>query len=150
MAFHAGYCETVLFHFWKVSSVGGLLGSMIAIFTMAVLYEFLKNNRRCASSKSCTSRQCMSTQNSTGAQGSRMEHIMGERICKEPQKMLSRAHCFQTFLHVLQFVLGFSLMLISMTYNVWLCVALVLGTGVGYFVFGWNRTCVVDVCESCQ
>jgi copper transporter 1 len=154
MAFHAGYCETVLFDFWKVSGVGGFLGSMIAIFIMAVLYEFLKNYRRCVSSKSYSLRQCvpaaMSAQNSTGAQDSRMVYIMGEMICEEPQTMFNRVHGFQTFLHILQFVLGYFLMLIFMTYNVWLCVALVVGTGVGYFLFGWNTACVVDVCENCH
>lgn len=45
MTFHTGYCETVLFDSWKVSSIGGLLGSMIGIFIMAALYEGLKYYR---------------------------------------------------------------------------------------------------------
>jgi copper transporter 1 len=45
MTFHTGYCETVLFDSWKVSSVGGLIGSMIGIFIMAALYEGLKYYR---------------------------------------------------------------------------------------------------------
>jgi hypothetical protein len=45
MTFHTGYCETVLFDGWKVSSVGGLVGSMIGIFIMAALYEGLKYYR---------------------------------------------------------------------------------------------------------
>jgi hypothetical protein len=45
MTFHTGYCETVLFEGWKVSSVGGLIGSMIGIFIMAALYEGLKYYR---------------------------------------------------------------------------------------------------------
>jgi len=47
MTFHTGYCETVLFESWKVSSVGGLVGSMIGIFIMAALYEGLKYYRYC-------------------------------------------------------------------------------------------------------
>jgi hypothetical protein len=45
MTFHTGFCETVLFDSWKVSSVGGLIGSMIGIFIMAALYEGLKYYR---------------------------------------------------------------------------------------------------------
>jgi copper transporter 1 len=45
MTFHTGYCETVLFESWTVSSIGGLLGSMIGIFIMAALYEGLKYYR---------------------------------------------------------------------------------------------------------
>lgn len=45
MSFHFGTSETVLFDFWKFSSVGGLVGSMIGIFILAVLYEGLKYYR---------------------------------------------------------------------------------------------------------
>lgn len=44
-------------------------------------------------------------------------------------------HLYQTFLHVLQVFISFLLMLVFMTFNVWLCVAVLLGAGVGYFIF---------------
>jgi len=45
MAFHGGYCETVLFSGWNISSPGGLIGSMIGIILMAAIYEGLKYYR---------------------------------------------------------------------------------------------------------
>ena len=45
MAFHGGYCETILFDSWRISSVGGLIGSIIGIIIMAALYEGLKYYR---------------------------------------------------------------------------------------------------------
>ena len=45
MYFHTGYEETILFEDWKISTVGGLIGSMIGIFIMAALYEGLKYYR---------------------------------------------------------------------------------------------------------
>lgn len=45
MAFHGGCMETILFESWKISSVGGLIGSMIGIMIMAALYEGLKYYR---------------------------------------------------------------------------------------------------------
>lgn len=45
MTFHVGYCEKILFENWKVSTVGGLVGSMIGIVIMAALYEGLKYYR---------------------------------------------------------------------------------------------------------
>jgi copper transporter 1 len=153
LAFHAGYCETVLFDFWKVSGVGGLLGSMIAIFIMAVLYEFLKNYRLCVSWDTYRSCQCtavaMPVRKAARQQSSLMEP-MEEVSYRRPQTMFSRVHGFQTFLHVLQTVLSYFLMLIFMTYNVWFCVALVFGIGVGYFLFAWKTTCMVDACQGCQ
>ncbi|PSN45147.1 hypothetical protein C0J52_03924 [Blattella germanica] len=41
LAFHGGYKETILFYFWKIDSVGGIIGSMIGVFLMAALYEGL-------------------------------------------------------------------------------------------------------------
>lgn len=45
MCFHFGCNETILFEFWKISSVTGLIGSMVGIFFMAALYEGLKYYR---------------------------------------------------------------------------------------------------------
>ena len=44
-----------------------------------------------------------------------------------------------------QIVVSYCLMLIFMTYNVWLCLAVALGAAIGYFMFGWKKTVVVDV-----
>merc|ERR1719320_182889 len=45
MYFHLGYNETILFKWWKISTIGGLIGSMIGIFVLATLYEGLKYGR---------------------------------------------------------------------------------------------------------
>ena len=42
MYFHGGYKEVILFDFWRISSLGGLLGSMVGLFLLGVLYEGLK------------------------------------------------------------------------------------------------------------
>ena len=59
-------------------------------------------------------------------------------------------HFLQTILHVVQVTVSYFLMLIFMTYNVWLCLAVVLGAGFGYFVFGWMINKVVDIYEHCH
>ena len=59
-------------------------------------------------------------------------------------------HFVQTFLHVVQVTISYFLMLIFMTYNVWLCLAVALGAGFGYFVFGWKLNKVVDIYEHCH
>lgn len=64
--------------------------------------------------------------------------------------MLSINHLLQTLLHVLQVTLSFLLMLIFMTYNVWLCLMVVLGAAVGYFLFCWKKSVIVDVTEHCH
>lgn len=66
------------------------------------------------------------------------------------QRMLSPAHFLQTLLHVIQVVLSYVLMLVFMTYNGFLCIAVAAGAGAGYFVFSWKKAIVVDITEHCH
>jgi copper transporter 1 len=151
MSFHLGYSETVLFDWWKVSSVGELLGSMAAIFIIAVLYEALKYYRLNFTFNGYISKQCGEVE----IKDAEIKTVTGQKGCcqrssPKPNTMFSWVHAIQTALQITQVVLGYCLMLIFMTYNVWLCVALVSGTGLGYFLFGWRTNCVVDACECCN
>lgn len=64
--------------------------------------------------------------------------------------MMSTAHAWQTVLHGLQVLVSYMLMLVFMTYNTWLCAAVVLGSATGYFLFGWRESVVVDFTEHCH
>lgn len=64
--------------------------------------------------------------------------------------IFSWMHFYQSFLHLVQVTLSLMLMLIFMTYNTWLCLAVVFGAMVGYFLFGWKKSVVVDVTEHCH
>jgi len=134
---------TVLFEPWHFSTVGGLIGSMIGIFIMAALYEGLKYYREFLFWKTYNALQYRAV--SLPDKGP---------VTDEPQvvqpKMMSNIHFYQTFLHMVQMILSYFLMLIFMTYNVWLCIAVVLGAGVGYFLFGWKKSVIVDVTEHCH
>ncbi|XP_043463620.1 high affinity copper uptake protein 1 isoform X2 [Leptopilina heterotoma] len=144
MAFHGGYCETVLFEWWKISSVGGLIGSIIGIIIMAALYEGLKYYREYLFWKTYNALQYRSV---TMPQE---KNVVAEDNRVVQPTMLSWMHTFQTFLHIIQIVLSYFLMLIFMTYNVWLCFAVVLGAAIGYFLFGWKKSVIVDVTEHCH
>ncbi|KAK3763723.1 hypothetical protein RRG08_021395 [Elysia crispata] len=47
-------------------------------------------------------------------------------------------HAFLTTLYVLQVTLNYGLMLLFMTFNIWLCLALVLGAGLGHWLVAWR------------
>jgi len=51
--------------------------------------------------------------------------------------ILRRTHWLQTLLHFIQLWLSLTLMLVFMTFNVYLCLAVTVGGAVGYFVFAW-------------
>ena len=63
--------------------------------------------------------------------------------------MLNVNHFIQTGLHIVQFTLSYFLMLIFMTYDAWLCIAVAAGTGVGFFIFGWKKAAVINT-EHCH
>lgn len=66
------------------------------------------------------------------------------------QQMLSFPHLLQTVLHIIQVVISYFLMLIFMTYNGYLCIAVAAGAGTGYFLFSWKKAVVVDITEHCH
>lgn len=45
MEFHFGYTETILFSFWKTTSVLDFAGSVLAIFLMGVICETTRHYR---------------------------------------------------------------------------------------------------------
>ena len=65
-------------------------------------------------------------------------------------RMLSWGHLVSTGLHFIQMTLAYFLMLIVMTYNTWLCLAVVFGASLGYFLVGWKKTSVIDVSDHCH
>lgn len=143
MAFYFGYTDvTVLFKGWVINSIWELCLSMLAIFIISFAYEGLKYGRDYLFRKNISSSTYTSTSKNNititdGQQPVRMS-------------MCSQGHMVQTLLHMVQFVISYLLMLIFMTYNVWLCLAVLLGSGLGYFTFGWRKSVAVDITEHCH
>ncbi|KAG0412058.1 hypothetical protein HPB47_010790 [Ixodes persulcatus] len=145
MYFHFGLTETVLFKNWAVNSVGGMVGSVVGVFIMAAMYEGLKYFREHLFRLHFSSMHYSSVA-VTGQDGRTLTEV--HQIARN--RIVSWAHFLQTFLHMVQVVLSYFLMLIFMTYNVWLCLGVVLGAGFGYFIFGWKKATVVDVTDHCH
>lgn len=157
MTFHGGYLETILFSWWKVTDVGEFVGSFFAIFIMALLYEGLKYYRKHLLWKTYTGLQyCAVAPPDKGVANicatdepqviQPVPHVLERNV----PTMLSTAHAWQTVLHGVQVLVSYMLMLVFMTYNVWLCAAVVLGSATGYFLFGWRESVVVDFTEHCH
>lgn len=65
-------------------------------------------------------------------------------------RLLSSGHFVQTFLHIIQMAISYLLMLVAMTYNTYLFFAVVLGAGLGHFLFAWCRSSVVEYNDHCH
>jgi len=160
MYFHGGYNEVILFSFWRISTVGGLVGSMVGCFLLGVLYEGLKFFREFLLRQQYSSAGYSNVAPSPPEileDGSDSINSVEPAIRTSDQErsksavkiiqtsLLSRGHLAQTFLQLIQVILSYFLMLIFMTYNTWLCAAVAMGAAMGYFVFGWKKTVVLDV-----
>ncbi|XP_059613772.1 high affinity copper uptake protein 1-like isoform X2 [Phlebotomus argentipes] len=143
MIFHLGHCEAILFKSWTVSEVGGFVGAVILIFVVAVLYEGLKYLRE---------KLYYDAHQLEFAQQDKDGSTQNLRNTSKPirQQIFNKAHIIQTFLHLIQVSVSYALMLIVMTYNVWLFLAVVLGACMGYLFFGWIRNRSVDITEHCH
>ncbi|XP_059047445.1 high affinity copper uptake protein 1-like isoform X2 [Achroia grisella] len=157
MTFHGGYIETILFSWWNVEEVGEFVGSFFAIFIMALLYEGLKYYRKHLLWKSYTGLQYCAVSppdkgvaNICAADEPQVIQPMPHVLERNVPTMLSKAHAWQTVLHGIQVLVSYMLMLVFMTYNTWLCAAVVLGSATGYFFFGWRESVVVDFTEHCH
>jgi solute carrier family 31 (copper transporter), member 1 len=155
MYFHASNEATILFYSWTTSTAAGMFGSCIVIMVLAVLYEALKVFRE----RLFYSAEANKTEYYNG-DSQRLPTDENHVAIAQPSsgksksscgaKMFNKAHIVQTFLHVIQLGISYLLMLIFMTYNVWLCLSVVVGAGLGYFLFGWMKTRLVDSNEHCH
>lgn len=145
MTFHFGSMETILFKEWAVSSVGGMVGSVIGIFLIALLYEGLKFLREYLYREhfNAINYSSVSVMGHDGKTVTELHKVTKNRVFGWP-------HLLQTSLHIAQVLVSYFLMLIFMTYNVWLCLAVLLGSGLGYFFFGWRKATIVDISEHCH
>lgn len=159
MFFHTGNCEYILFEGVQTKSVAGMVGACIVIFCLAVLYEGLKVLREYLLKRALVSGSKYQevTIGTKGLSDPQVKSSNGISIDYKPKEnqsiglsMISGSHLTQTLLHVIQVFVSYCLMLVFMTYNVWLCIAVLLGAGAGYFFFGWKRAVVVDINEHCH
>ncbi|OXU24310.1 hypothetical protein TSAR_001594 [Trichomalopsis sarcophagae] len=129
MSFHWGFGETILFEGWKTTDVGGIVGSMVGVILLGMIYEALKNYR-----------EYLNVSNAV--------HNPKETLSRN-EAMFSVIHVVQTLLQGIQIIVGYFLMFIFMTYNTYLCIAVVAGSMLGYFLFSWkNSKC--DISECCS
>lgn len=128
MSFHLGYSETVLFSWWKIDSMFGYLITCFLIGLAAFLLEFLIGFRhRVEIRKRKQWRQLRRQGHSTAATTSK----------NSIAKILAAVD--GTCLHLLSLLLAYPLMLVIMTYNYGFMFFVILGSGIGYFLFSGMR-----------
>jgi len=135
MTFYVGVDVTVLFEGWKVKTTTQLIFTLLFWFLLGFLYQGLKFFRKWLQKKcSCTE----------------YTSLLSNKSGTSPTGPSLALHCVQTVLQVVQTVLSYFLMLVVMTYNVWLCLAVVVGDALGYFIFCRHDASFEDHCDHCS
>ncbi|OQR78185.1 high affinity copper uptake protein 1-like [Tropilaelaps mercedesae] len=130
MAFYASPEVTLLFNSWEIKTAGQMIGACVGIFVMGMLFEGLRAFR-----EHLYSRSRADSNTSLISDGSR----------RWTSAVIAPAHLVQTVLYGLQITLGYLLMLIFMTYNVYACLAIVLGATFGFLLFGWRKCLMFEL-----
>ncbi|GMR47766.1 hypothetical protein PMAYCL1PPCAC_17961 [Pristionchus mayeri] len=133
MTLHFGTHETVLFKWWKTETIIGLLIACFVWFIIAFLYEGIKGFRFWLASRDASARRNrreeMDNLEDDESIRSNATLLMGSRVSS------MRLRVSHAALHGLQAFLGLILMLVAMTFNVWIILAVSLGMAIGFFVF---------------
>lgn len=112
MAFSTTEEVRILLEQWRVTSLNGLSGSMMAVLALAVLYECLSAYHRYLSLSDSKIRTPQAT----------------SKYKRTKDRVL------RTLSFALRYTLGYLLMLVAGTFDVMLFVSIVVGVGIGYFL----------------
>ncbi|XP_078365389.1 protein SLC31A2-like isoform X2 [Oculina patagonica] len=111
----------ILFQQWKVTSTKDVAGSFVAVLALAVLYECVKGIHAYLRSHL-------------------KHHDRGTPLTKKQfdlectRSNASMVQFSKTCMFVAELSFAYFLMLVTMTYNTWLFMAVVIGRGLGYYL----------------
>ncbi|XP_051788328.1 probable low affinity copper uptake protein 2 isoform X2 [Erpetoichthys calabaricus] len=127
---------TLLFDFWNVQSPGGMVASVFIVLMFTVFYELLKiwkitlNDKSSPQSSAVSESGSRQTLEDTASEPS-------EPMTPPPGSRKNRwllFHAVQSLIHIFQVIISYMLMLCVMSYNVWIFLGILIGSGIGYFV----------------
>ncbi|CAJ0927797.1 unnamed protein product, partial [Mesorhabditis belari] len=113
MWFHTKIDDTILFDFWTVKTAWEMSYSCAILLVASILVEVVKWLRW------------------------RVEKQWeGSLPTSYAQRLFHPSHLIQVLLFLVQIVLSYMLMLAFMTFSVWIGLAIAIGSGIGYYLFG--------------
>jgi copper transporter 1 len=114
----------VVFRQWQITSPTSLIFTLLAVVALTAGYEALREGIR------------------------RYETWTSKLVETAPRQnrdeATKRAHVVKSVLYGIQNFYAFMIMLIFMTYNGWIMIAVSVGAGLGYLIFGGRTTATKD------
>uniref|UniRef100_G3Q205 Copper transport protein n=1 Tax=Gasterosteus aculeatus TaxID=69293 RepID=G3Q205_GASAC len=144
MTFGVSSSVTLLFDFWSVHGpAAGMVLSVFVVFLFTIFYEILKVFKLWLGSRSkWTQPQDPYAAHQTFNSASALESSPSESSLTpmEPRppapdrRKRWLIHAVQAVLHMMQVSLGYMLMLCVMSYNTWIFLGVIVGSGLGYLI----------------
>ncbi|XP_059494128.1 probable low affinity copper uptake protein 2 [Stegostoma tigrinum] len=128
----------LLFDFWNIHSVEGMVLTVVIVLLVTVSYEMLKVETVKLDKKILDLMAAPPNPQDGTAETLPINPNSQNISCKR----WIWVHVLQSVLHIIQVVLSYFLMLCAMSYNVWVFLSLIAGAGIGYFVaYPLIKTC---------
>ncbi|KAM9371017.1 protein SLC31A2 [Phaethornis superciliosus] len=126
MSFYFSDTVVLLFDFWSVHTPTGMALSVLVVLLLSVLYEAVKLGKALLLLRALRA----------------LPRSLSREVLGEPQEgdtdprqgRWFQSHVCQSLFHMVQVVLGYTLMLAVMSYNAWIFLGAILGSTLGYFV----------------
>ncbi|KAH8602648.1 ctr copper transporter [Bisporella sp. PMI_857] len=114
----------IVFRWWHIQTTAGLIFSLIGVVALAAFYEAIRAGSR------------------------KYEKWAAKRTEEVPRRnqaeITKRTHVIKALMYAIQNFYAFMLMLVFMTYNGWVMIAIGVGSFVGYLVFGADTSATKD------
>ncbi|OZC05759.1 Ctr copper transporter family protein, partial [Onchocerca flexuosa] len=140
--------------------ISGLFASVLIVFLLSVLYEAVKALRLYFARNRAIERQNHIQSNiiirgssehidSVSADMNSYSPIFGYSGFRAVKQLFTYYRIVQSTLYFTQILLAYTLMLIAMTFNVWIILGIVFGAAFGYFLFSEEPTFGENIGTSC-
>ncbi|XP_033738479.1 high affinity copper uptake protein 1-like isoform X1 [Pecten maximus] len=145
MYFNFNWRGTVLFESFTLDAKTGIFCLILMTIVIGVLYEAVKYLRQYI-------HRDIAITEPAEPETSDTTRLLADTYEQIRYSIRSREHLLQTLLYVVQMVCSYILMLVVMTYNVWVVVTMLVALGGGFFVCGWkvHQLGSLDIEASCQ
>lgn len=130
MYFHIGFEKDLLIAGWDVDTEIKMIGTVAAVFLLALVFEWIKFYRIRYSQLAAIVPAVVRNRGLGTANGSSQSSGDSSR-----SRWLSLPRLIESLLYAVQVAISFTLMLLVMTFNVWILLGTVFGMMTGYALF---------------
>ncbi|KAI8077825.1 Ctr copper transporter family-domain-containing protein [Halteromyces radiatus] len=129
----------VVFESWHIYTWVGMLVSCFVIFSIAAGYEYLRAwtanlDREVTLADVKRQRDSVGNNVSSSGRNGESDTLLGHHL--ETSSLRKRHRVIRSVMYAILMGISFWLMLVFMTYNGYLMIAIILGAGVGHYIFG--------------